>query len=266
MEQFEKLPSLVDELVTSFVPAAAVGTTTFGITQYSFWMYVAVIILAVLMVVFVRKQKATLVPQGRFVNAMEMCVDFVKNDMLKATVGATWRKHFPFIATVFFFVLINNLLGVIPGMRPGTGAIGTTAAIACCSFVYFIAVGIKKWGGWTYIKSLAPKGVAFPMNILVWVIEVFSTFLRLITLAVRLFCNMLAGHIVMGTFCILISIFVEPLLQSFSVTALTGAATSIIWLLILLIIYAVEILVAAIQAYVFALLSAVYVQLAEAGE
>jgi F-type H+-transporting ATPase subunit a len=127
-------------------------------------------------------------------------------------LGDTWKKHFPFIAALFFFILFNNIVGIIPGCHPGTGTIGVTAALALCSFVYFIAVGIKRMGVLGYIKSFAPKGLALPMAIMVWVIELFSTFLRLITLAVRLFCNMFAGHVVMGTFAILASLFFEPLL------------------------------------------------------
>ena len=120
-------------------------------------------------------------------------------------------------------------------------------------------------GSVTY-QSLAPKGLPGPMAAMVWVIELFSTFLRLITLAVRLFCNMFAGHVVMGTFAILASLFFEPLLQGFSAAALGSAAGSVFWVLILIIIYLVEILVAVIQAYVFTLLSAVYIQLVEQEE
>ena len=108
--------------------------------------------------------------------------------------------------------------------------------------------------------------MAFPLNALVWLIEVFSTILRLITLAVRLFCNLFAGHVVMGTFAILASLFFQPLLAGFSAAAAAQAGASILWVAILLVIYVVEIMVAAIQAYVFALLSAVYIQIAESDE
>ena len=97
-------------------------------------------------------------------------------------------------------------------------------------------------------------------------IEVFSTILRLITLAVRLFCNLFAGHVVMGTFAILASLFFEPMVQAFSLATAAQAGASVLWVGILLVIYAVEIMVAAIQAYVFALLTAVYIQIAESDE
>ena len=156
------------------------------------------------------------------------------------------------------------LIGLVPGMKPGTGAIGCTAAVALVSFIYFLYFGVKKHGLFGYLKSLAPAGVSFPMNIFVWVIEVFSLLLRLVTLAVRLFCNMFAGHIVMGSFAIMASIFAQPLLAHFSAMNAVGALPSVAWVLILLIIYAVELIVAFVQAYVFTVLSAVYIQIAEA--
>ena len=263
----EKLGEEMDELLEGFASTAIHGDLTVGFTQYTFWMTVAAVLLLVLVFVFKKKQQANdLVPKGRFVNGVEFLVEYCRDDLCKGLLGDTWRKHFPFIASVFFFILVNNIIGVIPGCKPGTGCIGTTAALALVSFVYFIVVGVKSKGVIGYIKSLAPAGVSFPMNALVWVIELFSTFLRLVTLAVRLFCNLFAGHVVMGTFAILASLFFMPLLQSFSVEALGMAGASVFWVAILLVIYAVELLVAAIQAYVFTLLSAVYIQLAEAEE
>lgn len=263
----DKLPEEMDHLVNSFSSTPVVGDLNAGITQYSFWMFVAIVILLAVVFVFKKKQaECGLVPKGRFVNGVEFLVEYCRDDLCKALLGDTWRKHFPFIATMFFFILVNNIVGIIPGCKPGTGCIGTTAALALISFIYFIVVGVKSKGLIGYIKSLAPAGVAFPMNALVWAIELFSTFLRLVTLAVRLFCNLFAGHVVLGTFAILASLFVEPLMQGITVAAVGQAGASIFWVAILLVIYAVELLVAAIQAYVFTLLSAVYIQLAEADE
>lgn len=267
----DKLPEEMEELVDSFSSTPVAGDLNVGITQYSFWMFVAIIILVAIIFTFKKKQAASgLVPKGRFVNGVEYLVEYCRDDLCKALLGDTWREHFPFIATMFFFILANNIVGVIPGCKPGTGCIGTTAALALVSFVYFIVVGVKSKGPIGYIKSLAPAGVSFPMNALVWVIELFSTFLRLVTLAVRLFCNLFAGHVVMGAFAVLASLFFVPVLQSFTAgldpSALTNAGISLFWMAILVVIYAVELLVAAIQAYVFTLLSAVYIQLAEADE
>ena len=266
MNALSKLPEAMDELLDGFMSHAVVGNTTVGLTQYIFWMFVALALFVVAILAFKRKQAQSLVPHGFFVNGMEYVVEFVRDDMCKSILGDTWKKHFPFIAALFFFILFNTIVGIIPGCHPGTGTMGVTAALALCSFVYFIVVGCKRMGVIGYLKSLAPKGLPGPMAAMVWVIELFSTFLRLITLAVRLFCNMFAGHVVMGTFAILASLFFEPLLQGFSAAALGSAAGSVFWVLILIIIYLVEILVAVIQAYVFTLLSAVYIQLVEQEE
>lgn len=266
MEEFDKLPEKVNELVNSFISEPILGEGHFPITQYSLAMFIAIVILCIVFFRFRKKQAVSLVPQGRFVNAVEFLIEFARKDLVQDMLGSTWRKHFPFIATIFFFILINNLIGLIPGFHPGTGTMGVTFALALISFFYFIYTGVKKDGGFGYLMSLKPKGVPFPMNWLVWVIEIFSTFLRLITLAVRLFCNMFAGHIVMGTFAILASLFIERIGQGVTLEAFTGAGVSLLWLLVLIAIYAVEMLVAAIQAYVFSLLSAVYIQLAEEEE
>lgn len=263
MNPLDKLSGEMDELLEGFMSHAIVGDTTVGLTNYIFWMCVALALLLACVLMFKKRQARGLVPQGIFVNGMEYVVEFVRDDMCKSILGDTWKRHFPFPAAIFFFIVCNSIVGVIPGCHPGTGTIGVTAALAFCSFTYFIVVGCKRMGILGYIKSLAPKGVSFPMNVLVWAIELVSTFLRLITLAVRLFCNMFAGHVVMGTFAILASLFVEPLLQGFSAAALGQAGASVFWVVLLIIIYLVEILVGIIQAYVFTLLSAVYIQLVE---
>ena len=231
MDAFSKLPEAINELVSEFSSAPVVGDLGAGITQYSFWLFVSAIVLLVVVFTFVKKQ--TLVPKGLFVNGVEYLVEYVENDVAKGVVGTEWRKHFPFLATIFFFI-------------------------------YFVYFGCKKHGVIGYLKSLAPAGVAFPMNVFVWVIEVFSLLLRPITLAIRLFCNMFAGHIVMGSFAIMASLFAQPLLEQVSAMNALGALPSLAWVAILLIIYAVELIVAFVQAYVFTVLAAVYIQIAEA--
>ena len=188
LDAFAKLPGEITKLVSEFSSAAVAGDLNMGVTQYSFWLLVSSAVLLTIIFVFVKRQ--TLVPKGVFVNGVEYLIEYVENDVAKGVVGTDWRRHFPFLATIFFFILINNFIGLIPGMKPGTGAIGCTAALALVTFIYFVYFGCKKHGVIGYLKSLAPEGVAFPMNVFVWVIEVFSLLLRPITLAIRLFCNM----------------------------------------------------------------------------
>lgn len=262
----DSLGTEVNELVASFKSQAIFGSLDAGFTQYLFWFSVAVVLMLVALFAFKKRQAKSLVPQGVFVNGMEYLVEFVRDDMCKGLLGDSWKRHFPFIATIFVVILANNIVGIIPGCKPGTGTISVTAALAVCSFVYFIVCGVRKHGAVGYVKNLAPKGVVFPLNALVWMIEVFSTFLRLVTLAVRLFCNLFAGHVVMGTFAILAALFFEPLIEGLSALTVAYAGASALWVVVLLAIYAVELMVAAIQAYVFALLSAVYIQIAEEEE
>ena len=261
-EVLETFPEHVNELVHEFLAPAMVGNDTFGLTQYIFWMCIAIAVL--LAVIFAAKKRISLVPRGRFVNAVEFIVDYVRNDVILGTIGPKGDKYGPFLLTMFFFILANNVVGAIPGCKPGTGTIGVTFALALVSFIYFIVVAVKHMGAIGYIKSFAPAGVAFPLNILVGIIEAFSTFLRLVTLAVRLFANMFAGHICLAAFALLTGSFFSLLIPAISGVAFSFAGIAgFAWLLILIIIYAVEMVVAVIQAYVFTMLSAVYIQLAE---
>ena len=115
------------------------GDLSCGITQYSFWLIVSTIVLLIVLAVF--KKKQTLVPKGFFVNGFEYIIEYVENDIGKGVVGENWKKHFPFLCSLFLFILINNMIGLIPGMKPGTGAIGSTAALAIFAFVSFIYYG-----------------------------------------------------------------------------------------------------------------------------
>lgn len=231
-------------------------------TQYVLWMLICFLI--TLVVVLAASKRLTIIPTNKFTNMVEYGYEFVKKDMGESAIGHGYKKHLPFLATLFFFILVNNVVGIIPGMKPGSGTISTTAALALVAFIYFIACGVKVHGPIGYIKSLAPSGVAFPLNVLIWVIEVISTLLRPITLAVRLFCNMFAGHIVMGSFAIMVTLFAQPLLAQATAANVVGALPSLAFGAILLVIYGIEMFVGVIQAYVFTVLTAVYIQGAEA--
>ena len=252
------------ELIESFFTTPIFGNTTVGFTVTTFWFLIACIVMVAVIFRYKKSMEGQLVPHGFFTNGVEYLIDFVKDDICKGTLGDTWREHFPFLATVFFVVMFGDYVGMLPTWKAGTGTTGITAAIALMSFCYFIVVGMKKKGVFGYIKSLAPAGLPGPIAAIVWVIELFSTFLRLITLAVRLFCNMFAGHVVMGVFAIMTTTFVQPMIAQFTLANMGTGAMSILWMVLLLLIYAVELMVAFIQAYIFTLLSAVYVQLAEA--
>ncbi|MEG1624342.1 MAG: F0F1 ATP synthase subunit A, partial [Raoultibacter sp.] len=174
-------------------------------TQYVFWMLICVAL--TMIVVMVVGRRLTLVPSSKFVNMVEYGYEFVKKDMGESAIGHGYRKHIPFLATLFFFILISNFVGLIPGCKTPTGSISITWALAVVSFVYFNYWGIKAHGGWGYLKSIAPSGLPIVMVPVIWFFEFISMVLRVLTLAVRLYGNMFAGHMVLGIFALATSVF-----------------------------------------------------------
>ena len=257
----EKLGEEVNHLLDSLLSKPMVGTELATFTNYLFFFVIGAVIL--LSVMFYAKRKAALVPEGRFYNMVEAGVEFIRNDVAVEIIGPEGRKYFPFIGTVFFFILIQNLIGLVPGSKPGTGTMGVSVALAITVFVYFNAVGIKAQGGIAYLKGLVPHGVPWWIAWLVWLLEVISMFMRPFTLSVRLFANMYAGHIVLGIFAILTALGVEQLMEAISEPALggvaVGAVSTVAWMTLLIGLYLLELLVAFIQAYVFTLLTTVYI-------
>lgn len=243
----------VPHLQASFDPTVVFG----GVTQYIVWMVICWIITLVLILVVGRK--LTLIPTNKFVNTVEYGYQFVRNDMGEGIIGHGFKKHVPFLATLFFFILISNFVGLIPGCKTPTGSISITWALAAISFIYFIFWGIKAKGLGGYLKSFAPSGLPLVMVPIVWFLELFSTVLRVLTLAVRLYGNMFAGHMVLGIFALLTSVFIGSAIQGAGVGV---GSISIAWMLFLFAMYALEVLVAFLQAYVFTILSAVYIGLA----
>ena len=152
-------------------------------------------------------------------------------------------------------------MGLVPGFKTSTGAISCTWALAVISFVYFNFYGMKTFGFFQYFKNLCPSGVPGPMKPVIWFLELFSMVIRVLTLAVRLYGNMLAGHMMLAIFSIATTCFIQTALFSGSMDLIAGLP-SIAWFALLVVMYALECLVAFIQAFVFAILSASYVSTA----
>lgn len=251
MNPLETLANEVPHLQHSFDSAFVFGP----VTQYVFWM--AICLALTLIVVLVAGRKLKLVPHNKFVNMVEYGYEFVRKDMSENAIGHGYQKHIPFLATLFFFILISNVVGLIPGCKTPTGTISVTWALALISFVYFNYYGIKARGGLGYLKSIAPSGLPKVMVPVIWFFEFISLVLRLLTLAVRLYGNMFAGHMVLGIFALATSVFITSAAQN-----VAFGAVSVGWFALLIAMYALECLVAFLQAYVFTILSAVYVSLA----
>jgi len=199
-----------------------------------------------------RAASGNLVPSG-VQTVVESGIDFVRNDIILQTMGPEGLAWTPLLVTIFFFVFITNIFEVIPGIQfPVNARMALPAFLALMVWVIFNVVGIKSQGLGGYFKSmLFPPGVPKFLLPLVALIEFISTiFVRPFSLAVRLFANMLAGHLLLVTFAVLSAAL-------FSKSALAIILPLPFFMLILLTGF--EILVAVLQAFIFTILAAVYI-------
>ena len=227
----------------------------FVLTNYTFFLVIAFVV-TLLFFLFAAK-KVALVPRG-IGNVAEAGFEFIRN-LCVDNMGKDGAKYAPFIGTLFFFILFNNVIGLIPGSLPGTGSIGVTATWAVMVFIVYNTIGFKKNGFIGYLKSFVPSGVRempafgrFTLGPFIFVLEVVGHFLRPLTLAVRLYANMFAGGIILGIFGIFMILGAQQL-GALGVT-MTGFG-----LVMLIIMYGFKVFVAFIQAYVFAILTSVYI-------
>jgi F-type H+-transporting ATPase subunit a len=221
-----------------------IGRLDVSFTNSALFMTISVVLITALMVLGTRK--AALVP-GRWQSVAEMMYEFVA-DMVDTNAGHGAREFFPFVFTLFLFILFTNLIGLVPYSFTVTSHIIVTFALAIFVFLMVIVVGLARHG-LHFLGIFAPK-VPWPMLILLIPIEVISFLSRPISLSVRLFANMLAGHTmlyVFGTFVI-------------GLAAAGGALSvlSIAPLLAIIAVTALEFLIAFLQAYVFAILTCIY--------
>ncbi len=188
---------------------------------------------------------------------LELLVIFVRDDIAKASIQKNHEKYLPYLLTVFSFIFLNNLLGLIPFFPGGanlTGNIAVTVSLAVFTFVITTFVGNKNY--WTHMVNApgVPWWLKFPIPLMPFV-EIMGMFTKPFVLAVRLFANITAGHIIALVFYSLIFIFG-------SMNIYAGYGISVISILFTVFMMFLELLVAFIQAYVFTLLSALYFGLA----
>jgi len=242
----ENLGEMVSELLHELAPRYIEGT---AVTQYMLFLMGSIGLTAIFFLVV--RAKVSLTPKG-VGNLGEMGVEFVRNNIVVDVMGEEGIKYLPFVVTIFFAVLFNNFVGLIPGMKPGTGTLGTTLTWGLIVFVVYNAIGFRKNGFIGYLKSFLPSGTPLFLAPFIYLLEVISHFLRPFTLGVRLYANMYAGHIVLGVF----AIFVDIAIHNLSAVSIVVGTMS---LGMQIIMYAFEVFVAFIQAYVFAILTAVYI-------
>ncbi len=179
-------------------------------------------------------------------NALESMVEYIWRDAILANMGKEARAYAPYLLTAFFFIMICNLLGLVPYGATATGNIATTAGLAFMTFVVGQYAGIKKFGVVKFYKHLIPSGLPVLMIPIMIPVEIISLMAKHIALAIRLFANMIAGHITILAIMSLIFIFKNWLIVPFP-------------LVLMVFVDLLELLIALIQAYVFTTLSAVFI-------
>jgi F-type H+-transporting ATPase subunit a len=228
--------------------------TAFGINKTVLIYFASVLI--TLLIFFAAARKHQLVPRG-VQNIAESSVDFVRESVILQTIGPEGMGYLPFLTTMFFFVFFINIFEILPFIQfPGNARIAVPLFLALLVWFIFNIVGIAKQGFGSYMKSsLVPPGVPKAILPLMVFIEFISTFIvRPFLLAIRLFANMLAGHLILVTFAILTSSIFGA-----AVYFKIGAAFPFALLVALT---AFEILVSGLQAFIFTILTGVYIGLA----
>jgi F-type H+-transporting ATPase subunit a len=225
--------------------------TPFVFTNSALWMLV---VLALIWVFMLGGMKRQLVP-GRWQVMVEGVTGFV-DSMVTTNIGPEGRKYMPWVFTVFMFILFANLLGLMPfalvGAQPFTvtSQFTVTGIMAIISFSIVLIVGFWRHG-FHFFSLFIPHGTPKPMLPMIFLIELLSFMVRPFSLALRLFVAMIAGHI-------LVEVFGSFVVQGINAGGI-GPAVSLLSFLFIIGVMALEILVCAIQAYVFALLTSLYI-------
>jgi len=240
-----------------------IGSWQLVVSNHAFMVLVVTALLLLVIPIAVRSPK--LVPRG-LQNLIESVCVFLRDEMARPIIGHHTDRYIGFIWTIFFFVLTLNLVAMIPTDKmislatgrkshyggPATANIFITGALGIISFVMTHVYGIRQHGVFTYLAHIAPPCPKWLLP-LVYPLELITLFVRPVTLAIRLFANIVAGHMVLATILGLIFVF-----QNWGVAAISVLASVALSFL--------ELLVAFIQAYIFAFLCTLYVGLATSSE
>jgi len=232
--------------IVDLFPVAKIGNTEIVFTNSSLMMFIAVIGLTVFLVAATASR--SLVP-SRLQSAAEISYEFVAAT-IRSTAGAEGMRFFPFVFSLFMFVLTLNMLGLIPYSFTVTSHLIVTAALAVMVFLLVLIYGLMRHG-LHFFNLFVPKGVPIYILPLIVAIEILSFVSRPISHSVRLFANMLAGHITLQVFAGFIILLGTGL-------GAVGWLGGILPFGMIVILYALETLVAFLQAYVFAILTCIY--------
>jgi len=238
---------------------ASVTVYDFSLTRNVVQMILALIVLCWLMIsvakTYAKGQGVISAPKGKQ-NLVEVLVGFIRDEVAKPNLGHKANKYLPYLLTVFFFILINNIVGLIPGTANVTGNIAFTAVLGVISFVVILASSNSHY--WGHIFN--PPGVPGFVKPILVLVEFLSVFIKPFALIIRLFANMVAGHIIIICLISLIFIFAEKMGPG------AGWGASPLSIAFTIFIYFIEVLVAFLQAFIFTVLTAVFIGQAFEGE
>ena len=217
-----------------------------GISKAALMMLIAAGVLILLFGFAMRASRLQGAPKG-WTNALEAVVLYIRDEVAIAAMGKKWGRRFtPFLCTLFFFILTCNLLGMLPGSYTATSNLNVTAALAIVTLILIVVSGMIAQGPIGYLKHMVPEGTPLAIAPMVVLIEVLSLFVKPIALTIRLGANMTAGHIVILVMLSFIFVFQNVAMAGFSIPL--AVAITIL-----------ETIVAFIQAYVFTLLSSIFI-------
>lgn len=222
----------------------------FSITKNVLSMMISVVLLLTIMISVANKYKkngSKTAPSG-FQNALEPVIMFVRDEVAKPNLGYKYARYMPLLLTMFFFIWINNLLGLLPGGANFTGNIAVTACLSLVTFIVIVASGNKHF--WGHLFN--PPGVPFGIKLILVPIEIISLFIKPIALTIRLFANILAGHIIILSIVSMIFIFG-------ALSEVVGWSFVPLSLAFSIFMFFLELLVAAVQAFIFTNLTAVFI-------
>jgi F-type H+-transporting ATPase subunit a len=228
-----------------------IGPVDLSVTKAVVYLWIATGLIVVASLIIARSLKAR---PGGFQNAMELLYSLAHDSIAGSVMKSGVDTWFPYVGSVFVYILVCNMIGLIPlpfgdkhqlAFYAATGNLNVTVVLALCTFVLTHYAGVRKKGAYGYVKGWVLPTAPPVMRQLIFVMHVVSEVFRLVSLSVRLFANMLAGHAILAVFFAMALLF-----QSYAIAAVLQAGSIVLFLF--------EIFIAFIQAFIFAILSAVY--------
>ncbi len=214
------------------------------ITNHTVMMWIVSLILILAFGLSFRRKG--LVPKGRMANALEALVLYIRDDVIMPNLGPAGKAYAPYLLTAFFFILLCNLLGLVPFAATATGNIGVTAGLAILTLLTVVLAGIRAHGVGGFLRQFMPHGIPWWLGFVMVPVEVMSLITKHFALTIRLFANMIAGHLTILSLMSIIFIFKNYFIAPFPLAIMVFSSI-------------LEILIAFIQAYVFTILSSVFI-------